>query len=154
MNRSISCRATAIFRSYPTPSHRTSFHHDSGSTLRMRSTSIASSIARANRTSGKPMARQPGSTPNTSVVVMSNVSLRNTSMRSHSPVPVATTWASSGSRSRSTLRRLHWDTKARKRGADMSSCALARWRRQESPSALKMPPPRMSMISAKSGPLG
>uniref|UniRef100_A0A0A9FTX5 Uncharacterized protein n=1 Tax=Arundo donax TaxID=35708 RepID=A0A0A9FTX5_ARUDO len=153
MNRSMVRHATAIFRSYPILSLLASFHHVCGTTWRRRSTLIASSMARANGTSGKPTARHPGSTPNTSVVVVSNVSLKNTSCRLvASPVPAR--WARSGSRAFWTLSRLYRDTKTRKGGLDMRSCALARWRRHDSPSALKMPPPRMSKISSNSGPLG
>nr|ACR35906.1 unknown [Zea mays] len=145
--------ASAILRSCPIRSLRASFHHVIGTTWRRRSTPMASSMARANGTSGRPTDRHPGSTPNTSVVVVSNVSRRNTSWRSNAS-PVAAMCESSGSRAVSTLARLYRDTRARNGALDMSSCALARCRRHDSPSALKMPPPRTSKISSNSGPLG
>uniref|UniRef100_J3LJU8 Uncharacterized protein n=1 Tax=Oryza brachyantha TaxID=4533 RepID=J3LJU8_ORYBR len=150
---SIVRRASAFLFSCPIPSHLIVFQHDTGMVWRRKIVRNASSIARANGTSGKPTSRHPGSTPNTRWHVASSDHRVNTSCRSH-VLPASATWARNGRRPFSTLSRLERATKARNRGVVMSIWALFRCRRHRSPSVLKMPPPRTSNISANTSPLG
>ncbi|XBI97397.1 hypothetical protein VPH35_017774 [Triticum aestivum] len=152
-NRSMVLRATAIFFSGPTSYRYMSLQHAGGMMCRRMTVSSTLSMARAKGTSGRPICRQLGSTPKTSLQVMSKVNLRNTSCRSQR-APASAACARNGRRLFSTLSRLHRAEKERKRGAAIRSWDLARCRCQDSPSALKMPWPRTSKISANSSPLG
>ncbi|BAS82217.1 Os03g0140300 [Oryza sativa Japonica Group] len=145
--------AAAFLFSCPIPSHLIVFQNDTGMVWRRKIVRSTSSIARAKGTSGRPMSRQPGSTPNTRWHVASSDHRVNTSCRSH-VFRASATCARKGRRPFSTLSRLERATKARNRGVVMSIWALFRCRRHRSPSVLKMPPPRTSNMSANTSPLG
>ena len=114
----------------------------------------ALSKAAANSDKGSDSSRQRGSSPNEILHMLSKANLRNTSCRSRILSPAQAKSRRGRRRPRISSATMQ---EANKRTAALPSSALAilRWKRQRSPSTLKIPRPRRSRRMTEKGfPLG